>query len=177
MKYVKWIFVVLLSSSLTSYVGKSKAFSGLNVGDVAPSIELKAVDALDNVRPTDVKPHFDLSTLRGKYVVLSFWASYDANSRIRNIQLSNMLKSCPNSNIEMISISYDLFESVFREALEKDGIVASQAFIDLGGSESSIYKKYNLDRGFNNYLLDENGVILAKNISVSDLALCSTMSN
>ena len=37
MKYAKLIFVVLLISSLTSFVEKDKPTGGLNVGDVAPS--------------------------------------------------------------------------------------------------------------------------------------------
>ena len=36
MRYVKWIFVVLLISSLTSFVEKDKPTGGLNVGDIAP---------------------------------------------------------------------------------------------------------------------------------------------
>ena len=39
MKYAKWIFVVLLISSLTSFVEKDKPTGGLNVGDMAPDFE------------------------------------------------------------------------------------------------------------------------------------------
>ena len=35
MKHVKWIFVVLLISSLTSFVEKDKPTGGLNVGDLS----------------------------------------------------------------------------------------------------------------------------------------------
>ena len=33
-----------------------------------------------------------------------------------------------------------------------------------------IFKKYRLGRGFTNYLLDDNGVIIAKNISAAELS-------
>lgn len=174
MKHVKWIFVVLLASSLTSFMEKDKAFSGLNVGDVAPGIDIKVIDpdvAVSNMESSQ----FNLSTLKGKYVVLSFWASYDANSRIQNVQLSNALKSCPNDNIEMVSISYDDFESIFKETIRKDQIVASNVYFDERGAESDVYRNYKLNKGFKNYLLDENGVILAKNISVADLPLLNTL--
>lgn len=39
MKYVKWIFVVLLIGSLTSFVEKDKPTGGLNVGDIAPGLQ------------------------------------------------------------------------------------------------------------------------------------------
>ena len=41
MKYVKWIFVVLLISSLISFVEKDKPTGGLSVGDIAPDSILK----------------------------------------------------------------------------------------------------------------------------------------
>ena len=43
MKHVKWIFVVLLISSLTSFVEKDKPTGGLNVGDIAPDFKIKAM--------------------------------------------------------------------------------------------------------------------------------------
>ncbi len=38
------------------------------------------------------------------------------------------------------------------------------------GEDSGLFKKYRLNRGFTNYLLDGNGVIIAKNISAADLS-------
>ncbi len=43
MKYVKWIFVVLLIGSLTSFVEKDKPTGGLNVGDVAPDFKIQSM--------------------------------------------------------------------------------------------------------------------------------------
>ena len=173
MKCVKWIFVVLLTSSLTSFVEKDKSFSGLNVGDVAPGIDIISIDSIEATSSLE-KSCFSLSSLKGKYVILSFWASYDADSRIQNIRLNNALKSTPNDNIKMVSISYDKFESVYKETIRKDQIVASNSYWDLEGIDSKIYSSYKLDKGFRNYLLDENGVILAKNISIADLPILTS---
>lgn len=78
MKYAKWIFVVLLISSLTSFVEKDKPTGGLNVGDMAPDFKIQSMSAEQS--------QTDLSDLKGKYVLLSFWASYDAQSRIRKFE-------------------------------------------------------------------------------------------
>ena len=75
----------------------------------------------------------ELSNLKGKYVLLSFWASYDAQSRMQNASLSNVLRAASNQNVEMVSVSFDEYRSVF-------------------------------------YLLDDNGVIIAKNISAAELS-------
>ena len=163
MKYVKWIFVVLLIGSLTSFVEKDKPTGGLNVGDIAPDFKIQSMSA--------GQPLAELSDMKGKYVLLSFWASYDAHSRMQNASLSNVLRSASrNENVEMVSVSFDEYQSVFKETVRKDQIVTPTCFVETKGESSGLFKKYRLGRGFTNYLLDENGVIIAKNISAAGLS-------
>ena len=161
MKHVKWIFVVLLICSLTAFVEKDKPTGGLNVGDIAPDFKIKAMS-------TEQQPTQNLSKMKGKYVLLSFWASYDAQSRMQNVSLSNVLRS--SRNVEMVSVSFDEYQSIFKETVRKDQIVTPTCFVETKGESSGIFKKYRLGRGFTNYLLDDNGVIIAKNISAADLS-------
>ena len=163
MKYVKWIFVVLLIGSLTSCVEKDKPTGGLNVGDIAPDFKIQSMSA--------GQPLAELSDMKGKYVLLSFWASYDAHSRMQNASLSNVLRSASrNDNVEMVSVSFDEYQSIFKETVRKDQIVTPTCFVETKGESSGLFKKYRLGRGFTNYLLDENGVIIAKNISAAELS-------
>ena len=99
MKHVKWIFVVLLICSLTAFVEKDKPTGGLSEGGVAPDFKIEST--------SNGQPAFKLGNLKGKYVLLSFWASYDAQSRMQNVSLSNALRS--SHNVEMVSISFDEF--------------------------------------------------------------------
>ena len=163
MKYVKWIFVVLLVSSLTSFVEKDKPTGGLNVGDIAPDFKIETMSA--------EQPSAELSGMKGKYVPLSFWASYDAQSRMQNASFSNALRSDPfNNNVEMVSVSFDEYPSIFKETIRKDQIVTPTCFVETKGEYSGLFKRYRLNRGFTNYLLDGNGVIIAKNISAAELS-------
>ena len=163
MKYVKWIFVVLLIGALTSFVEKDKPTGGLNVGDIAPDFKIQSMSA--------GQPLAELSDMKGKYVLLSFWASYDAHSRMQNASLSNVLRSASrNENVEMVSVSFDEYQSIFKETVRKDQIVTPTCFVETKGESSGLFKKYRLGRGFTNYLLDENGVIIAKNISAAELS-------
>ena len=70
----------------------------------------------------------ELSNLKGKYVLLSFWASYDAQSRMQNASLSNVLRAASNQNVEMVSVSFDEYRSVFEETIRKDQIVTPVCF-------------------------------------------------
>ena len=163
MKHVKWIFVVLLICSLTAFVEKDKPTGGLSEGDVAPDFKIEST--------SNGQPAFKLGNLKGKYVLLSFWASYDAHSRMQNASLSNVLRSASrNDNVEMVSVSFDEYQSIFKETIRKDQIVTPTCFVETKGESSGLFKKYRLGRGFTNYLLDENGVIIAKNISAAELS-------
>lgn len=162
MRNVKWIFVVLIASSLTSFADKSTTTGGLNVGDVAPDF---------NIEPTSVKSNnaeFSLAKMKGKPVLLSFWASYDAASRMQNIKLHSALQNL-GSEVQMVSISFDEFPSIFKETVRMDQINLSNCYLVVDGDESNLFKTYKLNQGFKNFLLDENGVIIAKNVTTSEI--------
>ncbi len=133
------------------------------MGDIAPDFKIQSMSA--------GQPLAELSDMKGKYVLLSFWASYDAHSRMQNASLSNVLRSASrNENVEMVSVSFDEYQSIFKETVRKDQIVTPTCFVETKGESSGLFKKYRLGRGFTNYLLDENGVIIAKNISAAELS-------
>jgi cytochrome oxidase Cu insertion factor (SCO1/SenC/PrrC family) len=158
-KSVKWLFVVLFFSSLISFsfVGKNTPTEGLTVGDKAPAFTIG-----------DGTQEVSLSAMQGKYVLLSFWSSYDAESRVRNATLQHAAEA--DDRVEMVSVSFDEYQSIFDETIKKDQLFAEHCFVDLAGSSSPLYRKYRLDRGFKNYLLDENGVIVATQLSAAQLA-------
>lgn len=158
-KNVNGLFVALIAISFVfiSFVGKDTPTEGLSIGDKAPEFKICGEKEL-----------VDLKDLRGKYVLLSFWASYDANSRMRNATLNHAANQVVN--VEMVSVSFDEYKSVFSETIRKDRITTGNCFVELKGEKSEIYRAYRLHKGFKNYLLDENGVIVAKDIDAGQLA-------
>lgn len=158
-KNVKWIFVALLTVPFIfySFVGKNTPTEGLTIGDKAPSFKISSEKQL-----------VDLKDLKGKYVLISFWASYDAHSRMQNATLSHATSK--SNKVEMVSVSFDNYKSVFTETIKKDRISTANCFVELEGEDSEIYQTYRLHKGFKNYLLDANGVIIAKNINIKQLS-------
>lgn len=161
MRHVKWFFVVLVIGSLTSFISKDKPTGGLNVGDIAPNFTIQSMSN---------KQSKELSSLRGKYVLLNFWASYDAPSRMQNASFSHAIRTLSPNHVEMVSVSFDEYQSIFNETIRKDQIVTPTCFVETSGKKSDLFKQYRLKRGFTNYLLDDNGVIIAKNISADELS-------
>ena len=159
MRNVKWIFVILFIA-LVSFVDKDNIFNGKDVGDKAPQFMLSS-------NSEDEHP-LSLDQFKGNYVLLSFWASYDANSRMQNVTLSHAASK--NNKVEMVSVSFDNYHSIFKETIKKDQLSTTNCFVDLAGENSEIYQTYRLHKGFKNYLLDENGVIIAKDIKAKELS-------
>lgn len=159
-KNVKWIFVICFTSSFffSSFAGKESTTEGVVIGDSAPLFTLT----------TSNQQIVHLDELRGSYVVLSFWASYDAASRMQNALLNHAVAS--TKNVQMVSVSFDQYESVFKETIKKDQLSTSAYVVGLAGPSSELYQQYQLSRGFRNYLLDERGVIIAKNVDASQLS-------
>lgn len=159
MKYVNFCFFAMVSLILMSSSVKTDKISiGYYPGERIPNIVFD--DASGN--------RFDLSSYKGKKVVINFWAAYDASSRAKNVLMSNYLKT-ENQEIALLSVSFDENRAVFQQTLFWDKIDQNSQFCDVKGTESKLFKEFKLDKGFKNYLIDENGVILAMNVSPETL--------
>lgn len=158
LKNVKWFFVVLVFSSLISlsFDKRNTPTEKLPVGAQAPELVLG-----------NEKQPLSLQAPKGNYILLSFWASYDATSRTRNARLHHVVSD--DARVKMISISFDRYPSVFRTAVKQDGL-SENVYQEMDGEGSEIFKSYDLKHGFINCLVDDRGVIVAKNVSPSELA-------
>ena len=157
-KSVKSIFLFLLISSVISlsFIDKNKSNVGLKIGDNAPQFSL-----------VNESKSIDLKKLNGNFVLISFWASYDAESRVKNAMLNNSASKM--NNLQIVSVSFDEYRSIFDETINNDQLDKADCFIELKGNSSNLFKSYELNKGFTNYLLDKNGNILAKNIDSKQL--------
>lgn len=105
----------------------------------------------------------------GRYTLLNFWAAYDAESRARNVQLANEVNKFGPDKIAMCSISMDEKESIFTETVKIDKLDLSTQFHEGLGKESELYKKYDLRKGFKTFLINDEGVIIAANVTPEKL--------
>ena len=159
MKYVNFFLAALIMLLLmSSSIKTEKTSTGYYPGEQIPNIAFTGMEG----------QAFDLSAYKGKKVVLNFWAAYDARSRAYNVQLYNYLKE-NESDVAFLSISFDENRNVFEKTVLLDKIDLNSQFCDVTGTDSEIYKEFQLKKGFKNYLIDENGVIRAMNISPETL--------
>lgn len=154
MNKLKLVATVLLALFSISFIEKgAKLSTGLSEGSNAPSIQLDG---------------FNLTATRGQKVLLVFWAAYDAESRLKNVLYSANLQKIP-SEIKFVSIGFDESPLIFGETVRIDKLDGSTQYHDRNGKTSEIFRAYRLKEGFGSYLLDENGVIIAKNLDPKKL--------
>ena len=99
---------------------------------------------------------------KGKYIILNFWSSYNAESPARNIMLSEIAKNDSN-NVAMICVSFDKFESVFQETIKSDSLNNTISILVKDGFDSQTAQKYGINGKFGNFIIDPQGVIIKKN--------------
>lgn len=157
-----------LDAKLTSLYPKNKyvedfklLVSELNVlppGSMAPEI------VLNNYEGKPIK----LSSLRGKVVLIDFWASWCAPCRRENPDIVSTYEKLKGNDFEIYGISLDNNIEAWNEAVEHDKITWIQVS-DLKRWESPVAKEYQVQAIPYNVLIDREGKIIAKGIKGDDL--------
>jgi thiol-disulfide isomerase/thioredoxin len=140
--------------------------SEMSVGTVAPDISLTNVDGAQ----------VSLSSLRGSVVLIDFWASWCGPCRRKHPELVQIYEQFGGQKFagakpfEIFSVSLDRSKEAWVKAIAQDGLTWSNHVSDLKGWKSSVVEPYQIRSIPSNVLLDENGVIIAKNLHGEELA-------
>lgn len=131
---------------------------GTDVGKQAPELKFKSPQSKD----------IALSSLKGKIVLIDFWASWCGPCRRENPNIVAVYKKYKDQKFgnakgfTVYSVSLDNNQQKWISAIEKDGLLWENHVSDLGGWQSkgaAIYGVQSIPSGF---LIDENGIIVAK---------------
>jgi peroxiredoxin len=104
-----------------------------------------------------------IADLKGKFIVLSFWASNDAYSRKENKNLKKVYKKYKNKGLRIYQISVDNDAELWKKAVKEDELPWINVCNPKTRSSSAVHL-YNIQRVPANYLIDQRGEIVGKNL-------------
>lgn len=144
--------IVTLCSFILNYEGTSSDNSPA-VGNPAPEISLP--DPEGNV----VK----LSSLKGKVVLIDFWASWCGPCRKENPHVVNLYKKYKDKGFTVYGVSLDKNKGAWVKAIEQDGLTWTHVS-DLRGWDNKAALNYGVRSIPATFLIDAQGNVIAKNL-------------
>ena len=128
------------------------------VGKTAPQFELPGPDG----------QKVSLSSFRGKFVLVDFWASWCKPCRMENPNVVAAYNKYKGKNFTILGVSLDKERDPWIKAISDDQLFWSHAS-DLQFWNSSVVPLYGIEGIPFNVLLDPNGVVIAKDLRGEDL--------
>lgn len=136
------------------------------VGQAYPDITVKDINQND----------ISISSFAGKYVLVQFWASWCKPSRVDNSTLVNIYTKYKDRNfnggngLEIYSISLDDNSNNWRKAITEDNVARWYQVSELTGVNSDAARLYNVTAIPANFLINGDGIIIAKQFKISELS-------
>lgn len=109
-----------------------------------------------------------LSSYRGRYVLIEFWASWCAPCRVDNPNIVEAYSKFHSKAFDILGISMDDTKDKWEEAIKKDNLSWSQVS-DLRGWNNNVRALYGVEYIPMNFLIDKDGKIIARALLGDDL--------
>ena len=156
-------FLKLQPVARESYFGRM-----LNQTITEGKIGAIGTDAIEFVQNDTTGKPVSLSSFRGKYVLIDFWASWCKPCREENPNVVEAYKKYSHKNFTVLGVSLDRAKEPWLQAIRDDKLYWTQVS-DLKFWNNEAAARYKVSSIPQNFLIDPNGKIIAKNLRGEEL--------
>ena len=122
----------------------------------------------DFSQPDTAGKMVSLSSLRGKYVLVDFWASWCGPCRQENPNVLSAFNKFKDKNFTVLGVSLDKTKQPWVDAINADGLTWTH-ISDLKGWANGVAMQFQIQSIPQNFLVDPSGIVIGKNLRGSAL--------
>jgi len=152
---------------------KPEAKTGMYAGLIEKTINDARIGSIGSTAPDFVQNDtanipVSLSSFRGKYVLIDFWASWCRPCRVENPNVVAAFQQFKNKNFTVLGVSLDQDKNNWLNAIKEDNLTWTQVS-DLQYWNNAVARQFQISSIPQNLLIDPNGKIIGKNLRGPEL--------
>lgn len=116
---------------------------------------------------------FSLESLKGKWVILSFWSAADAESRLGRNQIEAFFRgpgADAATDVEVVSVNFDRSSQLMNEIIKHDNLLGEHHHVASSETMDALRSAFRMENGLRSFVINPEGKLVAADPTPKDLS-------